>query len=263
MAEIVEEEEISVALSIPIELVKGVLDGSIDEEKLKEFNPSKPVTVIERQVITRGQVIGILQNSPLAAEIAMFISTKHATAVIDLEQYPVLPLYCGMSVEQIPQFTNLLWDIQMDKKEYIPNLFVYSLPERNLTRISEVVKNFPTVVINCPIDLWEDIYPLVNILYIPVPQNIAGIHTIRQILAKAPQCEEKFNIVWIKTDSLNESQCLSIIRRFSNIQVAGQIPELGLEIKPQKHQRYIAQILESLFPEIRRNGLNGLLSIFK
>ena len=47
MAEIVEEAEISAALSIPIELVKAVLDGSIDEEKLKEFNPSKPVVNAE------------------------------------------------------------------------------------------------------------------------------------------------------------------------------------------------------------------------
>lgn len=254
MAEIVEEEEISVALSIPIELVKGVLDGSIDEEKLKEFNPTKPVTVIERQVITRGQVIGVLQNSPLAAEIAMFISIKQATAVIDLEQYPVLPLYCGMSVEQIPQFTNLLWDIQMDKKEYKSNLFVYSLPERDLTRISDVVKNFPTVVINCPVELWEEIYPIADVLYVPVLQNIAGIHKVLQMIAKTPQYEEKTQIVWIKTDSLNESQCLSIIRRFSNIHVAGQIPDLGLEIKPQKHQRYIAKILEPLFPETKKRS---------
>lgn len=260
MAEIVEEAEISAALSIPIELVKAVLDGSIDEEKLKEFNPSKPVTVIERQVITRGQVIGVLQNSPLAAEIAMFVSTKHATAVIDLEQYPVLPLYCGMSIEQIPQFTNLFWDIQINKKEYKSNLFVYSLPDRDLARIGDLIKNFPTVVINCPFELWEGIYPIADVLYVPVPQNIAGIYKVRQMLSKTPQYEEKAQIVWIKTESLNESQCLSIIRRFSNIQVAGQIPELGLEIRPQKYQRYITKILEPLFPETRKNGL---LSIFK
>lgn len=260
MAEIVEEEEISKALSIPVDLIKGVLDGSIDEEILKEFNPSKPITVVERQVITRGQVIGVLQNSPLAAELAMFIATKHATAVIDLEQYPVLPLYCGMNIEQIPQHTNLLWDTHMDKKEYMPNLLIYSMPEIDLKRISDVLKNFPTVVLNCPVELWEEIYPIADVFYVPVPQNIAGIHKVRQMLAKTPQYEEKAQIVWIKAESLNESQCLSIIRKFSNIRVAGQIPELSLEIKPQKYQRYITKILEPLFPETRKNGL---LSIFK
>lgn len=260
MAEIVEEEEISKALSIPIDLIKGVLNGSVDEETLKEFNPLRPITVVERQVITRGQVIGVLQNSPLTAELAMFISTKFATAVIDLEQYPVLPLYCGMSIEDVPQHTNLLWDACMDKKEYMPNLFVYSMPERDLTRISDVLKKFPTVVLNCPIELWEELYPITDVFYVPVPQNIAGIHKIRQILAKTPQYEEKLQIVWIKSEALNEAQCLSIIRRFSNIQIAGQIPELSLEIKPQKYQRYITKILEPLFPETRKSGL---LSIFK
>lgn len=259
MAEIVEEEEISKALSIPVSLIKGVLDGSVNEEDLKEFNPSKPITVVERQVITRGQVIGVLQNSSLAAEMAMFVSTKQATAAIDLEQYPTLPLYCGMNIEQIPQHTNLLWDTHMDKKEYMPNLFIYSMPERDLTRISDVLKNFPTVVLNCPVDLWEKIYPIADVFYVPVPQNIAGIHKVRQMLAQTPQYEEKTQIIWIKTDSLNESQCLSIIRKFSNIQVAGQIPEMGLEIKPQKYQRYIVKILEPLFPEMRKNGLLSFL----
>lgn len=48
-----EPESISEALSIPLDIVKGVLSGEINEEALAQYDPAAAVRMIEKQIITR------------------------------------------------------------------------------------------------------------------------------------------------------------------------------------------------------------------
>lgn len=93
-------------------------------------------------------------------------------------------------------------------------------------------------------------------IYLPVYQNQAGVYKIHQILRQNKLLEEKIQIVWITNQ--DNPQYLSILRQFSNIQVAGYIPDLAQDIKPQKYKRNISKILEPLYPGQRQPKRFGI-----
>lgn len=244
-----EPESISEALSIPLNIVTGVLNGEISEEVLAQYDPSMAIKMVEKQVITRGRVIAVAQYAPLVAEFALHVSQHNSVAAIDLEPYSTLPLYFGMNIGNIPQWTNPLWDEHLDNKPYKENIYIYSLPpgQRNIKPIARILDTYPTTVINVPIELLFVAQKLADIIYLPVPQNLAGVFKIKQILSQDKL--EKGQIVWITNQDNN--QHISILRQFSNIQVAGCVPDLSVEIDPQKYKRNISKILEPLYPAQR------------
>lgn len=260
LAEMVDRSVIAQSLSIPQEVVDGVLDGTIAEDKLIDFDPSQQIAIIETQIITRGRVLAVLQDPQLAAEMAIYISQQQMAAVVDLEPYSVLPLYLGAEIKNIPQVVNILWDEYVDKKEFKKNLFVYTIPNiENLPQLqSNILANYPTVIINFPSELWVNIAPLADMIYLPVPQNNAGLYKLYQITMRNKIYEKKMQAVWISESPANNTKYISGVRVFSNIYIAGNINESGLSISPGRNQKNIAKILEVLFPEVKRNKILGL-----
>jgi len=247
-----EPESISEALSIPLDIVKGVLSGEINEEALAQYDPAAAVRMIEKQIITRGRIISVVQYAPLAAEFALYISQHNSVAAIDLELYSTLPLFFGLNISNIPQYSNVLWDEHLDNKPFQENIYIYSLPpgQRDIRPLAKILDTYPTTVINTPIDSIEVAQKLSDMIYLPVYQNQAGVYKIHQILRQNKLLEEKIQIVWITNQ--DNPQYLSILRQFSNIQVAGYIPDLAQDIKPQKYKRNISKILEPLYPGQRQ-----------
>lgn len=93
MAEQIEVQDIAISLGLPVELVEGVINGTVDESTLKDYDPASKVTVVDKHIITRGHILAVLQSAPLAAEIALYLSSMQPTAVIDLERYSNLPIH--------------------------------------------------------------------------------------------------------------------------------------------------------------------------
>lgn len=247
----VEPKDIAETLSIPLDLVESVLNGTVDEEELAKYDPSMAIKVIERQVVNRGRVISVLQNPALAAEIALYVSNHNSVAAIDLQQFPVLPLYFGMNIEDIPQYTNVLWDEYSDKKPYKDNMYIYFMPPRGrkLSLISSVLNSFPTVVVNTPLELLDMACGLSDVVYLPVMQNLAGVHFVRQLLTQYKNMEEKIQIIWVTNQNI---QYASILRQFTTAKIAGHIPDLQIDINSGKYQKLIAKILQPLYPEKRK-----------
>lgn len=244
MAEQIEVQDIAISLGLPVELVEGVINGTVDESTLKDYDPASKVTVVDKHIITRGHILAVLQSAPLAAEIALYLSSMQPTAVIDLERYSNLPIHIGMEIYEIPQSVNILWDEFIDQKEYRKNLFVYTLPNpKNINLIDSVFNYYPIVVLNLPAEQLEKILPIVNILYLPVSQDNAGVHKAYQVISQNKPYEEKVHLIWITKQ--NDNKYLSIVRNFSNVHIAGYISE-------GQYQKHIPKIMESLFPANRK-----------
>lgn len=258
LSQYVEKEAIAAALGESVDVVEGVLNGTIDEEKFANYDPSAAVQLVEKKVITRGRVISVLQNSALTAEMAMAISNHNSVAVIDIEEYPVTPLYFGISIGDMPQYTNIIWDGLIDKKAYQGNLYLYSLApgQKDYSVLMPIFESFTTTVINVPYSLVDIAQKLSDVIYMPVAQNMAGVLRVKQVLSQYA-IGEKLQIVWV-TEQNSDMQYMSILRQFANVQVAGSIPELNLNISPQKYQKYISKILEPLYPEQRKTKRFGL-----
>ncbi|WP_054697557.1 hypothetical protein [Syntrophomonas palmitatica] len=265
MSLIVDEETIAESLLIPLDLVKGILTGEVNDDALKEFDTAKnkETVVVEKRILTRGKVIMTIQHAPLAAAMGLCLAETNTVAVIDLEPYPTIPLYLGIAIKELPKYVNLLWDDNLDKKKYKENLYIYqSAGELNMPGINEVLKIFQTVVINCSEENWSELAPYADVIYITQPQNQVGIHKLFQIFARAKTYEEKSQVVWIKGQySLDETQCLKMLRGFSDIMVAGEIPEMFLKVAPQEYSQTVMKILLPVFPELKpeRKSLLGRL----
>lgn len=251
LSQYVESKDIADTLSIPLDLVESVLNGTINEEELAKYDPSMAIKVIEKQVVKRGRVISVLQNPALAAEITSYISSYNPVAAIDLERFSVLPLYFGMNIDDIPQCTNVLWGEYSDKKPYKDDIYIYFMPprERKLSLISSVLDSFPTVVMNTPLELLDMACGLSDVVYLPIRQNLAGIHFTRQLLTQYKNMEEKIQIIWVTNQNI---QYASILRQFTTAKIAGHVPDLQIDINPGKQQKLISKILHPLYPERRK-----------
>lgn len=232
-------EEIATSLRIPLDLIEGILSGTVDERSLQDFDPSSKVTLVDKHIITRGNVLGILENPKLAAEIALYLSKSQATAVIDLEKYPTLPIHLGIEVKDIPRITNYLWDNDLTKTEYKNNLYLYGIPPNTEINLSPLFKSYPSVIINCSIEQMPNIYPLVDVFYIPIEQNDAGVYRLYQIFLHYKQYESHTHIVWICKN--NSEKYLTRLRSFTNAHVAGCLYDTN-------YSKYIEKILEPILP---------------
>ena len=89
MAEYMDESHIARTLGIPVDVVEGVLRGTISEEILKDYDASRPadVRVVEKPRFIRSQIIGVM--SPFLYECAEFI-TELAKESASKVEFPVL-----------------------------------------------------------------------------------------------------------------------------------------------------------------------------
>lgn len=248
-AEIAEPEAIATSLNIPLEIVQGVISGEISDDFLADYDSKTQIKMVEKTVIVKGNLVQVVQHSPLAAAFAKYASQHNKTAVIDLEPYPTLPLYLGVSVSRIPTDINMLWDEEIDNKECQKNLFAYMPIPGNQGSMEPVLGAYPTVVINTHLCDWAKIAPMAGIIYVPVTQNEAGIHRLYQMLANNKVYQNKIQIVWIKgPGSISDTESLSIVRRFSDVQIAGHIAEMFMDCNSTAYEKHIPQILSSVFP---------------
>lgn len=61
MREFLDVEEIAKAIEIPAEIIKGVLEGTIDEDILKEYDVEKPpeIRVVEQKRFIRSLILNV------------------------------------------------------------------------------------------------------------------------------------------------------------------------------------------------------------
>ncbi len=131
MSEIIEPEAIASALNLPLKLVQGVLEGTITESALDEYNPGKTqIAVVEKTVLTRGKTIAIIDAPAVAAAMAVYIAEQHTVGVLDADHYPILPLFTGLSAKDLPRYVNYLWDKETESRpSHKENLFLFLPPD--------------------------------------------------------------------------------------------------------------------------------------
>lgn len=250
MSRLFEAEAIAESLQIPLNLVESVISGDADDEALKNFDPSrnKETVLVEKKIITRGKVLLVVGNSSLAAGMAMRLAEDQIVAVMDVEIYPTLPIYLGLSISEIPQKVNIVWDNNIDNKK-CGNLVVYQGKLSDV--MAEICGTYSAVVINCSIDTWRQYATIADLVFVPQTADIAGLYTISQMFADN-KYEDKSQIVWTDGD-MPEPQCLNVIRKFTGIQVAGRYPGMNAMINPEKSKKLADKILQSVIPQGKRS----------
>ena len=232
-------QEIAVSLKMPPELVEGIINGTVDESVLRNYDPSSRITIVDRHIITRGHVLAVLQNPRLAAEMAICLSGTRAVAVIDLEKYPTLPIHLGLDIKSIPKLVNYLWDSEITKIEYKKNLYLYAVPPHTKVNLNLLFRSFQSVIINCSIEEMPEIYPMADVFYLPVPQDDAGIYRLYQISLEYKQHEENSHVIWLCKS--NSEKYTSQLRSFSSAHIAGCIDE-------SNYKKQVETILEPFLP---------------
>ena len=239
MATQIEVQDIAISLGLPIELVEGIINGTVDESALKDYDPASQVTIVDKHIITRGHILAVLQNSQLAAEMAVCLSDIQPTAVIDLEKFSTLPIHLGIDIKNIPKAVNYLWDDNITRTAYKNNLYVYALPRQSKVDLNLLYSAYPTVIINCSVEQMDQILPAIDMFYIPTLQDDAGIYRLYQISAQYKQYENRTQIVWLCKN--NNEKYLSQLRSFSSAHIAGCFDVNG-------SNKQIGKILEPLLP---------------
>lgn len=257
MSEIIEPEAISTALNLPLELVQGVLNGTITESALDEYNPGKTqIAVVEKTVLTRGKTIAIIDAPAVAAAMAVYIAEQHTVGVLDTDHYPILPLFTGLSAKDLPRYVNYLWDKETESRpSHKENLFLFLPPDSIKGSVNDCLENlwrqFSTVLIHCSLTSWRELAVHADIIYLPQPSGAAGLHRIYQIVAQNSDLAPKIQIVWMPGE-LSDTAATGILRRFSNVQVAGVLSE-----QQSSWRKQIKSMLEPLFPTKRRALFGG------
>lgn len=238
-------QEIATSLRMPLELVEGIINGTIDESALEDYDPASKVTVVDKHIITRGHILAVLENPKLAAEIALRLSNIQSTAVIDLEKYATLPIHLGLDIKSIPKTTNYLWDNNITPTAYKKNLYLYAMPQQTETGLNQLFRSHPCVVINCSVEQMANIYPVADIFYIPVKQDGAGIYFLYQILKQYKQYETYTHVVWLCKN--NNEKYLSQLRCFTSAPVAGCLHN-------SNYGKQLEKILEPILPAKKKRG---------
>lgn len=119
MAEMIEPEYISASLKLPLEVVKGIINGEIPDEILSHYDPAKPpeVRIVEKKHYVRNKVIAVYGPggtgaTSVAGMLALMIANHGRTVcAVDLSEYSALGYYLGIDCwrEKAVKYTNILW----------------------------------------------------------------------------------------------------------------------------------------------------------
>lgn len=252
MAEIFDEEYIARALTIPLDVVKGVLSGEMPDEVLEDYDPSRPpdVRIIEHKKFVRSKLIGIVSTggcgaTTLTASLAVLSAKrmKDPVAAVDLNEFSQLGHTLGLDVagEKAAFYPNVSWWESSGTRESavqhpaIENLSVVlgaATAERYLELKKEVIVSslkelsgaFAVTWVDCPSypGRWAMIVPLLDVLIFVVRPDAASVSLLWQALPVLREWEDKMALV-INGDGMEScmtaAECRRAFRKLTNAPV--------------------------------------------
>lgn len=227
MAQFCDEEAISKAIGLPVEIVKGVLSGEIEDQILEDYDPARPpdVRIVEQKRFIRSKTIGVISSggtgaSTITAALS-FLSAKrmsYSVAAVDANECPFLYNYLGIdaSAENIINFatmtdnTNNTQRLKETKHPDRDNLFTYlmshttakynKLKENQLSEsLQKINEAYGLIWVDCPTSprLWPGLLNTLDFVIYVVKQDLVGLNNFWQVLPiiKANNFEDRFSVV--------------------------------------------------------------------
>lgn len=254
MAELLTEEQIARALSLDVDVVRGVLDGSVPDETLADFDPAKPpdVRVVETRRYVRSRVIGVVSPggcgaTTVAATLAVLAlkNTGQPVLAVDLNEFAALGPALGLDAwrENAALYPNLGWfsgrleDLLLEHP-VLPGLHLALgavTAERHAeikdaeTLLKEGAKRFATMIVDCPSSprLWPAVLPECDYVFYVCRNDPASLAALWQSYPVLRACavEERCGVVInfaCREGGLSLRECR---RLAEGMTVVGELPE--------------------------------------
>lgn len=292
MAELFDEEHIARALEVPVEVVRGVLEGTVGEETLQDFDPRRTdVRLVERERFVRSRVVGVVSmggcgGTTLTAALALRSAVSDVRAVaVDLNEFASLGPVLGIDAwgEEAAAYPNFLWwtgnveDVAVEHPD-VPNLHLVlgaATAERHaefdFAGAGEVVRacarSFGAVYVDCPASprLWPHVLPECDFVLVPVRADASSVRSLWQMLPVLRACAvvERCAVVVTfagKEGGLSENECRRLIGRMFGLSVLGVLPEdpavRAEDLRALRKGSY-ASVVDRLFAEILPGNRDG------
>lgn len=258
LAKTVDEEFIARALSIPLEVVKGVVSGEIPDEALEDYDPAKPpdVRIIEHKKFVRSKLIGIVSTggcgaTTLTASLAVLSAkrTKNPIAAVDLNEFSHLGHALGLDVvgEKAAFYPNISWWSINDAGEImvqhpaVGNLSVLlgaATAERYLELEDEAVESVLKEVsgshavtwVDCPSypARWVTVVPLLDVLIFVVRSDAASVASLWQAMSVIKEWEDKTALVVSGNGAegcMAAAECRRMLKKITDAPLLAVVPD--------------------------------------
>lgn len=289
MSEHLGEEHIARALDLPVDVVHGVLKGTISDEVLKDYDPARPLDVrlVEKKKYVRSRIIGVLSPggcgaTTLTASLASLAarSSGQPVAVLDFNEYATMGSVLGIDNrrEKAALYPNILWWNGNNIKEVFikhPNIENMSIvlgaatTERHqeidfqatASLLEEVARFHSLTWADCPLSpvLWPYLLPKMDLVIIVLRADTNSINTLWQMLPalrtynQLDKCVLVINLAggqgW-----LPESKCQKEVRELSDMPLLAILPEepelrKGRHVSKSPYTVAIQELLNEVWSE--------------
>lgn len=256
MAEYIDEEDIARALKVPVDVVRGVLEGTVAEADLEGFEPQHmpEVRVVARERFLRSRVAGIVSTggcggTTLAA--AMGVAAVHSgvkAVVVDLNEFASVGPALGLDIwgeDAVGQPNVLSWHAAADEVEVehpeVRGLFVVfgaETAERHnaldFGRVQEMLKllsrKWGLVFVDCPSSprLWPSVLPECDVIIFALRRDASSVRAFLQALpaVRAQFLADRCAVVFACPGPLPEAECRRVVAREVGLPVLGVLPEV-------------------------------------
>ena len=242
MAELIEPEYIAASLKLPLEVVKGVLNGEIPDEVLEKYDPARPpeVRVVEKKQYVRNRTIAVYGPggtgaTTVAGMLALVLAgQKRTVCAVDLAEYAALGPFLGVDCwrEKAVKYPNVLWLVGKAGELEVPTeretlkvvLGAASAKkhleidwERVRSWLEELARRHEILVLDLPRNL-ERGRPLVEVadcLILVLKSDVPGINALWQIKPLIDDYLHKTYVVFNKTEEFNLPPALKDILEYA------------------------------------------------
>ncbi|MGB9886811.1 MAG: hypothetical protein ACPLRW_07435 [Moorellales bacterium] len=254
MAEYIGAEDIARALGLPVEVVRGVLEGTVAESDLRGFEPRRgsEIRVVAKERFLRSRVIAVVSpggcgGTTLAAAMGVAAARSGVrTVVVDLNEFASVGPALGLDVwgEDAVGYPNVLsWRSGVDEVEVehpeIRGLFVVfgaETAERHnaleFETVREMLRILPRrwgcVVVDCPSSprLWPYVLPECDVLLFVLRRDSSAVRAFLEALpaVRSLFLAERCMAVFGCPGPLSEADCRRAVAREAGVPVLGVLP---------------------------------------
>lgn len=256
MAEYIGEEDIARALKVPVEVVRGVLEGTIAEADLEGFEPRpmSEVRVVEKARFLRSRVVGIVSTGGCGGTTlagAMGVAAARSgvkTVVVDLNEFASIGPALGLDLwgeEAIGQPNVASWRSAADEVEVehpdfrgLFLIFGAETAERHnlldFTKAQEMLRTLARkwgiVFVDCPSSprLWPFVFAECDVLIFALRRDASSVRSFVQALPvlRVQLVADRCAVVFARPGPLSEAECRRVIARETGVPVLGVLPEV-------------------------------------
>lgn len=202
MTEFCDVETISRAVGVPKEIITGVLNGDINEDVLKKYDPARPpeIKIVEKKKYIRSRSVGIVSTggcgaTTLTAALGFQIAIRAELPVLTLDLNEFANLSSVMGIDKEGMLPSAIgWgrgcginDLYKQHPQQ-PNLFIIPgakntkdyisyLPNKIADLINAAAQNYDIVLVDCPTTpfLWDEIFPVLDMIILILRADEASL----------------------------------------------------------------------------------------